>query len=217
MKFGKRYSNVTVFMAMLHGVLIGVAAVVVIGLALFMLKGKDNADADTGDKEITTSGPPPVETPAPTAEKPLQLFAKQHGVFSTSESAALFIEEDPSLAKAAVIQAGDKYFVWSAVGLVEGEIEITDTVGTYRKAFSADTSACGAVGAGKLREVLAETEIAKIKSLIEGQSEGTEGEKVKGFQKNITNITAFTQDLQIIRLRLLSHYSYTDKCAKFTF
>ena len=34
MKFGKRYSKGTVFMAMLHGVVIGVAAVAVIGLLL---------------------------------------------------------------------------------------------------------------------------------------------------------------------------------------
>ena len=43
MKFGKRYSKVTVFMAMLHGVLIGVAAVALIGLLLAGTKGKDDA------------------------------------------------------------------------------------------------------------------------------------------------------------------------------
>ena len=44
MKFGKRYSKGTVFMAMLHGVLIGVAAVVVIGLLLVVgPKGKTMA------------------------------------------------------------------------------------------------------------------------------------------------------------------------------
>ena len=99
----------------------------------------------------------------------MQLFAKQHGAFSSAESAALFIAEDPSLAKAAVIQAGDNYFVWTAIGLTADEIETSDSEGTYRKTFTANTSACGAIGAGKLREVLTETEIAKIKNLEETQ------------------------------------------------
>ena len=97
----------------------------------------------------------------------LPLFAKQHGAFSTAEAATLFIAEDPSLAKAAVIHAGDNYFVWSAVGLTADEIETSEYEGTYRKTFSVNTSACGAIGAGKLREVLAETEIGQIKNLGE--------------------------------------------------
>ncbi len=58
MKFGKRYSKGTVFMAMLHGVLIGVAAVVVIGLLLVVgAEGKD--DGKTSGKELPASGPAP--------------------------------------------------------------------------------------------------------------------------------------------------------------
>ena len=41
MKFGKRYSKVTVFMAMLHGVIIGVAAVALIGIILIGTNGKN--------------------------------------------------------------------------------------------------------------------------------------------------------------------------------
>lgn len=215
MKFGKRYSKVTVFMAMLHGVLIGVAAVAVIGLLLVATKGKDNAN--TSVKELPASGPAPVENSAQPDELPLQLFAKQHGVFSSAESAALFIAEDPSLAKAAVIQSNDKYFVWTAVGLMEGEIDSSESEGTYRKTFMADTSACGAIGAGKLRDALTQTEIAKINYLDEGQKAGNEDEKTKEFNKNITTITAFTKDLRIIRLRLLSHYSHTENCVKIKF
>ena len=66
MKFGKRYSKVTVFMAMLHGVLIGVAAVAVIGLLLAGTKGKD--DVETSGKELAASGPPPVENSAKPAK-----------------------------------------------------------------------------------------------------------------------------------------------------
>ncbi|HJF32820.1 MAG TPA: hypothetical protein K8V56_13740 [Sporosarcina psychrophila] len=216
MKFGKRYSKVTVFMAMLHGVLIGVAAVAVIGLILVGTKGKDESATISG-KELPAAGPAPVENSAQPAEKPLQLFAKQHGAFSSSESAALFIAEDPALAKAAVIQANDTYFVWTAVGLTEGEIDSSESEGTYRKAIIVDTSACGAIGAGKLRHALTQTEIAKINYLDEDKKEGKEDEKTKEFNKNITAITAFTKDLRIVRLHLLSHYSHTENCVKITF
>ncbi|MBO0587087.1 hypothetical protein [Sporosarcina sp. E16_8] len=215
MKFGKRYSKVTVFMAMLHGVLIGVAAVAVIGLLLVGTKGKD--DVKTSGKELAASGPAAVENSAKPDEEPLQLFAKQHGAFSSKESASLFIAEDPTLSKAAVIKAGDKYLVWSAVGLTENDIDSSESEGTYRKTFRADTSSCGAIGAGKLREVLMQTEIAEINNLDDTKKEGKEDEKTKGFYKNITAITVFTKDLRIVRLHLLSQYSHTENCVKITF
>ncbi len=216
MKFGKRYSKASVFMAMLHGVALGVAAVVFIGIVLFMTKGKGEPSASV--EEVPTTGPPPIETPAETGgEKPLPLFAKQHGAFSTAEAATLFIAEDPSLAKAAVIHAGDNYFVWSAVGVTAAEIETSDYEGTYRKTFSANTSACGAVGAGKLRGVLAETEIGQIKNLEAPQNGANDAEKTEDFYKNITVVTAFTTDMRIVRLKLLEYYSSTNNCVKFAF
>ena len=216
MKFGKRYSKATVFTAMLHGVAIGVAAVVFIGVVLFMTEGKGEPSASV--QEVPTTGPPPIETSAETVgEKPLPLFAKQHGAFTTAEAAALFIAEDPSLAKAAVIHAGDNYFVWSAVGLTVDEIETSEYEGTYRKTFSVNTSACGAIGAGKLREVLAETEIGQIKNLGVPQNGVEESEGMQEFYKNMSVTTAFTKDMRIIRLHLLDYYSSTNNCVKFAF
>ena len=179
-------------------------------------KGKDDSNA-SGQRDYLHRVQQPVENSAKPDEEPLQLFAKQHGAFSSSESATLFIAEDPTLSKAAVIQAGDKYLVWTAVGLTENEIDSSESEGTYRKTFRADTSSCGAIGAGKLREVLTQTEIAKINYLDENKKEGKDDDKTKGFYKNIAAITAFTKDLRIVRLHLLSHYSHTENCVKITF
>ena len=215
MKFGKRYSKVTIFMAMIHGVLIGVAAVAVIGLLLFGTKGNDVSDAP--EKGVPASGPAPVENSTPSSEKPLHLFAKQHGAFSSAESAALFIAEDPTLSKAAVIKGSDTYFVWTAVGLTEDEIQSNASEGTFKKAFTAETSACGAIGAGKLHEVLTQTEMAQIKNLDEGKGDENQDVKTKNFYKNLTAITTFTNDLRIMRLHLLSEYTRAEKCVKITF
>ena len=46
MKFGKRYSNITVFMAMLQGVVIGIAAIAVIGFVLASAEGKESNRSD---------------------------------------------------------------------------------------------------------------------------------------------------------------------------
>lgn len=55
MKFGKRYSNITVFMAMLHGVIIGIAAIAVVGIIFVGAEG--NRTVDKIENEIPASGP----------------------------------------------------------------------------------------------------------------------------------------------------------------
>ena len=215
MKFGKRYSKVTVLMAMIHGVIIGIAGVALIGLLLMGMKGKEEPTA--GGEEVPTSGPAAVEDPTPADGRSLRLFAKQHGVFTATDSAAQFIAEDAALAKAAIVQVNDKYYVWTAIALKENDLDVSESEGTFRKAFNANTEACGASGAGKLWEALNGKEIAEIKNLASEVNGVNEEEKSKDFVKNITAITAFTDDLRIAKLLLLSHYSSTNKCVKITF
>lgn len=215
MNFRKKYSKGTVAMAMLHGVLIGVAAVVVIGLLLTSTKPKVAEPAPL--KEIPTSGVVGEESTSSSGQPALHFYAKQHGAFSSSESASTFIAEDPALAKAAVIKVSDTYFVWTAVGLTEEEINVSDYEGTYRKSFKVDASTCTAGGPGKLHEILAEKEVSKIKMLATDKTDDGDDEKTIQFRKNITAITAFTEDMRIIRLHLLSHYSHTEDCMKISF
>ncbi len=219
MRVGKKYSRGTIAMAVINGVFIGVAAVVIIGLLLTATNAKV-ADSK-GPKEIPTSGPSVDEKPiASDGEQSIKLFAKQHGAFSTVEAASTFIAQDPALVKAATIQVVDQYYVWSAVAINPLEIEVSEDEGTYRKEFLADSSACASAGIGGLNEVLKETEVAKIKMLATQNTDEKKGDgkdKSVEFIKNITAITAFTDDLKIIRLHLLSQYTHTDKCVKISF
>lgn len=201
-------------MAMLHGVIIGIAAVAIIGFILVGTNGK--GFKGKGNEELPTAGPvtDDKETPSVVDEiEPIQLVAKQHGVYSTSAAAATFIAADPSLSTAAIIYADNQYFVWTAVGLSENEILSSEEDGAFKKAFTANTSACDVVGAQKLRDVLVTNNIAEIK-ISETEKED---EKAAEFNRNVASITAFTNDLQVIRLHLLSHYSYTKDCIKITF
>lgn len=214
MKFGKRYSNITVFMAMVHGIIIGVAAIALVGFILIGTNGKNKIG--NGEEEVPTAGPTAVEKEPsdPTSEiEPIKLFAKQHGVFSSSASAATFLASEPSLSTAAIIFADNQYFVWSAVGLSEIEMSSLADEGSFTKPFIANTSACHVVSAQKMRDVLAAQNIAEIQISETDKND----EQALDFNRNITSITAFTKDLQVIRLHLLSHYSYTKDCIKISF
>lgn len=223
MNFRKKYSKVTVLAAMIHGVIIGVAAVAIVGFIIVGTSGKGEQQAVEKDA-VTESVEKPGETiPAsgpdadPVTEQPLKLFAKQHGVFSSAASAAVFIAEDAALAKAAVIESQAQFYVWSAVGLDEDEFEVSEAEGSFRKPFYADTSACSAVGAGKLKKALSENALSQIKNLTVAGTAGSEDEKSAEFRKNIIAVTAFSTDLKIIRLQLLSHYTHKDGCVKIGF
>lgn len=214
MKFGKRYTKTTVFMAMVNGVIIGVVAIAIIGFIILGANGKKNGE--TTNPEVPATGPPANEGESPTQEPgndSLKLFARQHGAFSSSTSAATFMEADPSLNTAAIIQVADQYYIWSVVGLTEAEILDSDSEETFRKEFSATLTTCDVVGAEKLKEVLSTDDIAKIKSL-----ESEKGnEKAEDFSRDVLAITSFTDDLQVIRLHLLAHYSTTKDCIEISF
>jgi len=218
MKFGKRYSNKTVIMAMLHGVLIGVAAVSLIALILITTGDKTPKELvkdDEVDTEVPTTGPPPADTEVPTLPNAasIQLFARQHGVFTTELSAAAFIAEDPTLTATAIIKADGQYYVWSAVGLSEAELMNVEIPDTFHKKLIVDTSACLAIGAGKIQEVLHETDAAKIKISDADKTDIVSGE----FNRNVDAVTTYTSEMRLIRLQLLSHYSSTKECVKITF
>lgn len=200
-------------MAMLHGVLLGVIAIVIVGVFLMGAEGK--RPIEEIEKEIPASGPDAEDDQAVEqgAHGALTLYAKQHGAFTTSAAAATFIAEDPSLSTAAIMQVGGQYFVWSAVGQVEAEIEAILEADTYKKEFLAEPAACEVVQMEQLWTVLKINELEKMKKSI---SEN-EGEQPNSLAKQIDTITAFTDDLNVIRLHLLSNYSNVHDCVKISF
>ncbi|WP_301242690.1 hypothetical protein [Sporosarcina highlanderae] len=221
MNFRKKYSKVTVAAAMLHGVIIGIAAVALVGFIIVGTNGKGKEKAV--ENEVVTNKPQetvettPTSGPAISNETPLKLYAKQHGVFSSAESAGQLIADDPSLGKATILEVGGQYYVWSAVGIIEEEIEVSEFEGTFRKPFFVNTNTCNTVGAGKLRKALSETELSQIKTLTSTSEGENEDPKVAEFRKHIVAVTAFTNDLRVIRLKLLAHYSHNDGCVDINF
>ncbi len=213
MKFGKRYSQMTVLMAMVHGIVIGIIAIVVVGIVFAGAEGK--RPVDEIEKEIPTAGPGSEKEEGSQGEKGdgLTLYAKQHGAFTNSASAATFIAEDSSLSTAAIIQVDDQFFVWSAVGKTEPEIEAMLDEQTFKKPFSVESKSCDEQLAGNLGDVFKSDDFAKIKKSISEKDNKQDAE----FIKKMDSITAFSNDLTVIRLHLLSNYVNEEGCVKISF
>ena len=176
---------------------------------------KEKRAIDRIEEEIPAAGPKAADSekaPVDTVES-FELFARQHGAFTTSASAATFMAADPSLATAAIIQSSGQYYVWSAVGLTEAEILDSEQAETYKKAFTANTSACEGIGAEKFKDILKADNVEKIKNSV---AQGND-DKANEFNRQIAAIMAFTDDLRVIRLHLLSQYSYAQDCVKISF
>lgn len=206
-------------MAIVQGIIIGIAAVAVVGFIIVGANGK--LGTEPKKTEIPTAGPAAAakddEESVETTVLPLKLYARQHGMFSSSESAATFMAADPSLASAAIFEGnGDyegKYYIWSSIGLSDAEISDSDSEDTFRKEVTANVGSCEVVDAKLLRDSLVADTVAKIKIL----ETVNEGEKVSVFNEQLTAITAFTADVRVVRLHLLAHYASKKDCVTIKF
>lgn len=213
MKFGKRYSHMTVFMAMIHGIVIGILAIIVVGLVFVGAEGK--RPVDDIEKEIPTAGPEKSEkeqSNGQTGVEPVTLYAKQHGAFTNSASAATFIADDSSLSTAAIVQGDNQFFVWSAVGRTEPEIEGILDGQTYKKTFTVEALKCEQ-DIQQVWDIFQSDDLSKIKNSISEK----DGKEAEDLMKKMEAITAFTDDLKVIRLHLLAKYVNDDDCMKISF
>ena len=206
-------------MAIVQGIIIGIAAVAVVGFIIVGANGK--LGIEPKKTEIPTAGPAAAakddEISVETTGIPLKLYARQHGMFSSSESAATFMAADPSLASAAIFEGnGDyegKYYIWSSIGLSDAEIADSDSEDTFRKEVTANVGSCEVVDAKLLRDSIVADTVAKIKILETVK----EGEKVSVFNEQLTAITAFTDDVRVVRLHLLAQYARQKDCVTIKF
>ena len=223
MNFKKKYTKMTIVLAMVQGVLLGIAAVAIVGFILLKTDKPDSSAAPNA--EVPATGPATSDSGqvkkedkigTPAAGAPIAMYAKQHGVFSSSESAASFISES-ALPKAAVVHSENQYYVWSALGVTENEADPGGVEGVFRKAVNVSPLACDSGEGELLRTVLSAQQVSEIQDLVTSQKERSSDDQKKEFLKKITAITAFTDDLNVIRLHILAHYSETGACVKLDF
>src|SRR5690606_14844793 len=131
---------ITIVRAMIQGVIIGVVAVAAIGLAIVGTGGKGGSSGvPAPTKTVPASGP---QADGGDDGQAMTMYVKQHGVFSSAETAAGFVSDDPSLAKTAILKVGDQYYVWGAVGLNESDIVLKEGENAFRKTIRVTPSSC---------------------------------------------------------------------------
>lgn len=214
-------------MAMLHGVLMGIAGVLIFGF-LLNVSNRLEVKSDEPDKEIAVNGPVSEKDPVQTdetgpddgktvADSPnqpsVQLFALQHGVFTSDASAKEFISADPALQKAAVVPAAGQYFIWSEIGVTEEEVKKNVKPGeTFVKSFRLSGVSC-TKGDVRVPEFLKETELQKLNFDDSVNSE----ELPAQWRENIAAVTAFSKEMKVVRAQLLAHYTLKNDCFKIEF
>lgn len=227
MKLRKKYSKSAVTMAMLHGVLMGIAGVLIFGF-LLNVSNRMEVKSDEPETGITVSGPVTNEDPEnvenPTndgdpsgSDNPglpaFQFYALQHGVFTSEASAKEFISTDPALQKAAIIPAAGQYFIWSEIGVTEDEVKKEVKTGdTFVKSFRLSGSGC-TKGDIRVPELLKETDLQKLNFDDSVNSD----ELPAQWRENIAAVTAFSKDMKIVRAQLLAHYTLKNECLKIEF
>ncbi|MCM3758107.1 hypothetical protein M3197_11590 [Sporosarcina aquimarina] len=225
MNFKKKYTKMTIMLALGQGVLLGIAAVAIVGFILLKTEKPESAASPNVNVNVPASGPASEkatdkkgETKPDTAAAgaPIPMYAKQHGVFSSKASATSFIA-DENLAKAAAVQANGQFYVWSALGLSEMDADPAGEEGVFRKQVNVSPLACDSGEGELLRSVLGATKISEIQDLVTSRKQSVGEGKKDTFASNITAITAFTDDINVIKMHVLAHYSETGKCVKLEF
>ena len=223
MNFKKRYTKMTILLALGQGVLLGIVAVAIVGFIL--LKTNPSERATGPDEEVPASGPVTSdskdseakgEKDAKVSGSPIAMYAKQHAVFSSQDAAASFIS-DEQLPKAAVVQSDDQYFVWSALGPSANDADPAGETGVFRKEVTVSPLVCDGGEDELLRSVLHAQQISEIQDLATSKKNAKGSDEKDPFVEKVSAITAFTDDLNVIRIHILAHFSETWDCVKLDF
>ncbi|WP_050995790.1 hypothetical protein [Paenisporosarcina sp. TG20] len=220
MRFSKSFSKFSYTLAILHGFFIGAIS---IGLFAILIQWQDITGPETPATPTTeapqaedgkeTPDKVTVDAPKVTETTPTSFYAKQHGVFTTATGATTFMQTSASLKSSAIIIADEQYYVWSAASSVESEVKTTGTIESFVKPFRINTAACTEPAMQKLPIFLAYPEPAKFNF----ESTGNQQSIPKDWLTNIAAISTLSEDSNVIRVQLLSHYLIQNDCIKIEF
>lgn len=215
MRLSRTISKFSYTIALLHGFLIGAVS---IGLFALLIQWQDIRPVDTPEAQIPPEMEPvvaPGNDPKPDEEKveKKSFFAKQHGVFSTAEGATQVLQSDPTLKTAAVIIAEDRYYIWSAISVAESDLKGTGSTESFVKPFQVEASSCTEEALKNVPVLLSESDKAKF------YFEGTEPTiKIPSdWKTNIKAISTLSDEINIVKAQLLSHYIAQNECLKVSF
>ncbi|MFX3674591.1 MAG: hypothetical protein ACE3JQ_09105 [Paenisporosarcina sp.] len=208
MRLSRTISKFSYTIALLHGFLIGAVS---IGLFALLIQWQDIRMVDTPEAIDPPELQPVIASPGEPNE--FSFFAKQHGVFTTADGATQVLQSNPELKSAAVIIAEDKYYIWSAISVVEAEVKSEGSTESFVKPFRIEAQSCSEEPLKNIPVLLSETDKAKF--YFEGVEPAV---KIPSdWKTNILAISTLSKDVNVVRAQLLAHYIAQNECLKVSF
>ncbi|MBK3493438.1 hypothetical protein JFL43_00850 [Viridibacillus sp. YIM B01967] len=207
MKFESRNNKKMLLFAMIHGAIIGVVGVFLFFIALHYFGGDEESISDVQKKGTNTTANAEID------KKAYTFYAQQYGVFSSEETAKEFLASNPKLYTSAVVSFDDQYYVWSAVATKEKDIKEVLDKESFVKKISLSGAKCESPALIEMPKVLSASKVSKF--TFEGAKKKTDSPA--NWESNIAAVSKVSDDIMVVRLQLMSHYTAQNKCLKIGF
>lgn len=203
-----------IFRAMIIGGFVGL-----LGVAIFLgalqastqlpLKknGSEVANNQSQSETIPTAG----ETS--NTSNASMFYASQAGVYSNYESASSFVAEYPALKESAIVQVDGKFYVWTSMVTEESQLEFLQEPATFKKAFSVSGESCKEPTLAEIPAALADKNATKLNF----KEKGKDSTLPEDWQSIGAAASTISNDLNIIRLHVFSHYQSKNTCLQVKF
>lgn len=202
----KKIKNNVVFQAMFIGSMTGIIGVV---LLIMLLKMPTEEKAQDADSVVETA----VQQQQQEQQEVVQVFyALQHGVFSSSDSAAQFVAGYPTLNKSAIFEIDSQYFVWSRLDIEKVETALTVVPSAFYKKFTLHSS-CPNAAQLQLPKTLKDTKWLTLQSVDKADTTAIPEDWVDRAEE----VLKLTTNPNVIRLHLTKNYFEQLDCMKVTF
>lgn len=214
MKIVNHVMKKQIFRAMIIGGFVGL-----LGVAIFLgalqastqlpLKknGSEVANNQSQSETIPTAG----ETS--NTSNVSMFFASQAGVYSNYESASSFVAEYPALKESAIVQVDGKFYVWTSMVTEESQLEFLQEPATFKKAFSVSGESCKEPTLAEIPAALADKNATKLNF----KEKGKDSTLPEDWQSIGAAASTISNDLNIIRLHVFSHYQSKNTCLQVKF
>ncbi len=195
---------------MIQAAILGSAAGLVgVILFIFMLNSM-NTDDTNSDEMIPVQSSANSDGNDPSKQ---QFFANQHGVFSTFDGATEFVAGYSSLTTSAIVEVDGNFYVWSSVSPTKEGVTITVNPTSFAKSFYYTGASCSESSLKSLPELLKSDDRSKFYF-----EDGKIPDDLPEDWKSVTQaLSTFSDDLDVVRLHILSHYFSKNDCMKITF
>lgn len=214
MKIVNHVMKKQIFRAMIIGGFVGL-----LGVAIFLgalqastqLPLKKNGGEVANNQSQSETIPTAGETS--NTSNASMFFASQAGVYSNYESASSFVAEYPALKESAIVQVDGKFYVWTSMVTEESQLEFLQEPATFKKAFSVSGESCKEPTLAEIPAALADKNATKLNF----KEKGKDSTLPEDWQSIGAAASTISNDLNIIRLHVFSHYQSKNTCLQVKF